>query len=115
MLVDRHDVGELGCADAFGTRIVLQATKKVTVYDANPVFIEDVRRRYREEWPLQTAVHERAVIQSSAACRKFTRVSSKWPYAVLWLTIDTGYPLARQPRKNASTPSNMTASMIAVP
>ena len=58
MLADRHDVGELGCADAFGTRIVLQATKKVTVYDANPVFIEDVRRRYREEWPLQTAVHD---------------------------------------------------------
>jgi Methyltransferase domain len=58
MLADRQDVGELGCADAFGTRIVLQATKKVTVYDANPVFIEDVRRRYREEWPLQTAVHD---------------------------------------------------------
>ena len=48
MLVDRHDVGELGCADAFGTRIVLQATKKgkVVNYTLNrreyhPMFIRD--------------------------------------------------------------------------
>jgi hypothetical protein len=30
MLVDRQDVGELGCADAFGTRIVLQASTTPT-------------------------------------------------------------------------------------
>lgn len=58
LLAERHDVGELGCADAFGTRIVLQDVKKITVYDSNPIFIDDVRRRSSEEWPLETHVHD---------------------------------------------------------
>ncbi|MBV8566955.1 MAG: hypothetical protein JO273_15990 [Methylobacteriaceae bacterium] len=58
LLSERHDVGEYGCTDAFGTRIVLQEVKKATVYDPNPIFIEDVQRRYREEWPLDSDVHE---------------------------------------------------------
>src|ERR1700704_6313673 len=42
MLSGRRDVGEVGCGDAFGTRIVLQEVEKVTVYDFDPVMIEDV-------------------------------------------------------------------------
>src|SRR5262249_28585554 len=33
MLSGRHNVGELGCGDAFGTRIVQQEVERVTVYD----------------------------------------------------------------------------------
>jgi hypothetical protein len=58
LLNGRHDVGEVGCGDAFGTRIVLGEVKKVTVYDSNPIFIDDVHRRYREEWPLDAHVHD---------------------------------------------------------
>ena len=43
MLSGKKFVGELGCGDAFGTRIVMQTTEKVIAYDFDPVFIEDIR------------------------------------------------------------------------
>jgi Methyltransferase domain len=58
MLSGRHDVGEVGCGDAFGTRIVMQEVSDVTVYDFDPVFIDDVRARYDERWPLKAEVHD---------------------------------------------------------
>ena len=39
MLAGRANVLEIGCADAFGTRIVQQAVKKVTAVDFDPLFI----------------------------------------------------------------------------
>ncbi len=58
MLSGRFDVGEVGCGDAFGARIVLQEVQKVTVYDFDPVFIEDIRQRYSREWPIASRVHD---------------------------------------------------------
>jgi hypothetical protein len=58
MLSGRRDVGEVGCGDAFGTRIVLQEVEKVTVYDFDPVFIEDVRERQTPRWPIESRVHD---------------------------------------------------------
>jgi 2-polyprenyl-3-methyl-5-hydroxy-6-metoxy-1,4-benzoquinol methylase len=58
MLSGRKNVGELGCGDAFGSRIVLQEVEKLTVYDFDPVFIEDVRQRYSADWPLDANVHD---------------------------------------------------------
>jgi methyltransferase family protein len=58
MLSGRRDVGELGCGDAFGTRIVLQEVNCVTAYDFDPVFIEDVRRRRTERWAFDAHVHD---------------------------------------------------------
>jgi 2-polyprenyl-3-methyl-5-hydroxy-6-metoxy-1,4-benzoquinol methylase len=58
MLSGRKNVGELGCGDAFGSRIVLQEVEKLTVYDFDPVFIEDVRQRYSADWPLEANVHD---------------------------------------------------------
>jgi hypothetical protein len=58
MLKGRKSVGEVGCGDAFGTRIVLQEVEQVTAYDADPHLIEDVRRRRSERWPIDAYVHD---------------------------------------------------------
>lgn len=58
MLSGLHNVAEVGCGDAFGTRVVLQEVPDVTVYDFDPVFIEDVRTRQDERWPIKAQVHD---------------------------------------------------------
>jgi 2-polyprenyl-3-methyl-5-hydroxy-6-metoxy-1,4-benzoquinol methylase len=58
MLSGCGNVGEVGCGDAFGSRIVLQEVPDVTVYDFDPVFIEDIRERQDERWPLKAEVHD---------------------------------------------------------
>jgi len=58
MLSGRRNVGEVGCGDAFGTRVVLQEVPDVTVYDFDPLFIQDVRARRDERWPLKAEVHD---------------------------------------------------------
>jgi 2-polyprenyl-3-methyl-5-hydroxy-6-metoxy-1,4-benzoquinol methylase len=45
MLAGQANVLEVGCADAFGTRIVMKEVCRVTALDFDPVFIEDARRR----------------------------------------------------------------------
>jgi hypothetical protein len=42
MLAGRQHVLEVGCADAFGTRIVQQAVGRITATDFDPLFIADV-------------------------------------------------------------------------
>jgi len=54
---DRH-VLEVGCADAFGTRIVQQAVKKVTAVDFDPLFVADARERMNPHWPMEVGVHD---------------------------------------------------------
>jgi len=49
---------EIGCADAFGTRIVQQEVKAVTALDFDPLFIADVKARMDPKWPLTVAVHD---------------------------------------------------------
>jgi SAM-dependent methyltransferase len=58
MLKGRRFVGEVGCGDAFGTRIVLQEVEQVAVYDFDPRLIEDVRQRRSERWPIDAYVHD---------------------------------------------------------
>jgi SAM-dependent methyltransferase len=58
MLAGCRNVGEVGCGDAFGSRVVLQAVPDVTVYDFDPLFIEDVRARKDKKWPLKAEVHD---------------------------------------------------------
>ena len=59
MLEGRGDVLEIGCADAFGTRLVQQACRRVTAVDFDPVFIDDVKARANPAWPLEAAfVHD---------------------------------------------------------
>ncbi len=58
MLAGREKVLEVGCADAFATRIVQQTVGQVTAVDFDPVFIEDARSRANPHWPMETLVHD---------------------------------------------------------
>ena len=58
MLAGRRNVLEVGCADAFASRIVLQDVGKLTVLDFDPIFIADVQSRNSERWPLDAHVHD---------------------------------------------------------
>jgi 2-polyprenyl-3-methyl-5-hydroxy-6-metoxy-1,4-benzoquinol methylase len=58
MLADQDRVLEIGCADAFGTRLVQQVVNQVTAVDFDPVFIEDVQSRKDPAWPLECFVHD---------------------------------------------------------
>ena len=58
MLAGRKHVLEVGCADAFGTRIVQQAVGKVTATDIDPLFVQDVKERMNSHWPIEVFVHD---------------------------------------------------------
>ena len=58
MLGGRGHVLEVGCADAFGTRIVQQAVDKVTAVDFDPLFIEDAKERMNPHWAFDAIVHD---------------------------------------------------------
>ena len=58
MLSGLTNVLEVGCADAFGSRLLLQEVDRLTVVDFDPVFIEDVQRRSDPKWPFECRVHD---------------------------------------------------------
>ncbi len=58
MLSGRLHALEIGCADAFGTRLVLQEVKRLTATDFDPVFVEDTLRRMDPRWPFECAQHD---------------------------------------------------------
>src|SRR3990172_4676310 len=49
---------EVGCADAFGTRIVRQEVRALTATDFDPVFVKDVNRRMDQTWPFECVMHD---------------------------------------------------------
>lgn len=58
MFAGRRHVLEVGCADAFGTRIVVAEVQKLTATDFEPHFIEDVQQRASQRWPFESLVHD---------------------------------------------------------
>ena len=58
MLAGAGHVLEVGCADAFGTRLVQQSVGKVTAVDFDPVFINDAKDRHDPAWPVEYFVHD---------------------------------------------------------
>lgn len=58
MFTGMNRVLEIGCADAFGTRIVRQEVPNVTAVDFDPIFIEDARDREDGKWPVEFKVHD---------------------------------------------------------
>src|SRR5882724_4873383 len=58
MLAGRERVLEVGCADAFGTRIVQQSVGHVTAIDFDPLFIADVKERMDPHWAFDAFVHD---------------------------------------------------------
>ena len=59
MLAGKRRVVELGCADAFGTRLVQQAGCQVTACDFDPVFLADAKERMADDgWPCPLVEHD---------------------------------------------------------
>ncbi len=49
---------EIGCADAFGTRLVLQEAGGLTAIDFDPVFVQDANDRMDARWRFECKVHD---------------------------------------------------------
>lgn len=58
LLSGSEHVLEVGCADAFATRVVVQEVKRLTAVDFDPLFVEDARLRMTERWPFTCHVHD---------------------------------------------------------
>ncbi len=58
MFSGKQNVLEVGCADAFGTRIVLQETGQLTAVDFDPLFVEDALKHMNERWKFDCRVHD---------------------------------------------------------
>ncbi len=58
MLSGCSKVLEVGCGDAFGTRIVLQEVEHVTALDFDPVFVKDALSHMDERWRFECKVHD---------------------------------------------------------
>lgn len=58
MLAGADNVLEIGCGDAFASRIVRQEVKRLTVSDFDAVFIEDARQIQDPKWPVEALVHD---------------------------------------------------------
>lgn len=49
---------EVGCADAFATRIVVQDVKRLTAIDFDPLFVADTNARMMPRWRFECRVHD---------------------------------------------------------
>jgi len=58
MLSGKKRVLEVGCGDAFCSRIVAQEVGRLCAVDFDPVFVEDARARMEKEWAFDCAVHD---------------------------------------------------------
>ena len=58
MLCGKQSALEVGCADAFGTRLVRQEVPRVTASDFDSLFIENASVIADSTWPLEFAIHD---------------------------------------------------------
>ena len=54
MLAGKGRVVEIGCGDAFATRMVQQEVAAVHVIDFDPLFIKDIEAGMDSRWPMQS-------------------------------------------------------------
>ena len=53
----RHAL-EVGCGDAFFSRVVRQEVEKLTGVDFDPSFVEDANARTSDRWPIEVRQHD---------------------------------------------------------
>jgi len=58
MLAGSEHVLEIGCGDAFGTRLVQQQVKSLSATDFDEVFVKDVEQRMVERWKFRVFSHD---------------------------------------------------------
>jgi 2-polyprenyl-3-methyl-5-hydroxy-6-metoxy-1,4-benzoquinol methylase len=51
-------VAEVGCGDGFASRIVQQAVRSLTLYDAEATFLRDLSANQSKRWPVTARVHD---------------------------------------------------------
>lgn len=65
MLAQKKQVLEVGCADAFGSRVVAAEVEELTVSDFDPVFVNEVRKNADDEWQKRAMVHD--IVESASS------------------------------------------------
>lgn len=58
MLSGRKNVLEIGCGDAFASRLVRQEVARLVVTDTDPLFIQDAKDRHDPTWPMEARAHD---------------------------------------------------------
>jgi SAM-dependent methyltransferase len=58
MLSGYDRVVEMGCGDAFASRLLHPEVKELHSIDFDPVFVDDARNRAEPDWPVTFAVHD---------------------------------------------------------
>lgn len=58
MLAGRSHVLEVGCGDAFCTRLVRQAVERLTAIDIDPIFVNDALENTSARWDYEIKVHD---------------------------------------------------------
>jgi 2-polyprenyl-3-methyl-5-hydroxy-6-metoxy-1,4-benzoquinol methylase len=58
MLSGKKNVLEVGCSDAFASRIVRQEVKALTAIDFDQRFINDAQKRTSKKWPIALKCHD---------------------------------------------------------
>ena len=58
MLSGKKRVLEVGCGDAFCSRIVLQEVGELVAIDFDPIFVQDAQQRMEKEWEFECTVHD---------------------------------------------------------
>lgn len=58
MLTGKNSILEIGCGDAFGTRMLLQEVNSICAIDFDPVFINDAEKRMDDSWKIECRVHD---------------------------------------------------------
>jgi 2-polyprenyl-3-methyl-5-hydroxy-6-metoxy-1,4-benzoquinol methylase len=58
MLAGRERVLEVGCSDAFATRLVAQEVGHIVAVDFDAEFIADAKERTSDRWPIELRVHD---------------------------------------------------------
>jgi len=58
MMGVRHDVAEYGCASPTGTRLILQQSRKMTLFDPRPLVVGDLQWRFQDDWRFEARLHD---------------------------------------------------------
>lgn len=58
MFSGKKRVLEVGCGDAFGSRIILQEVESLLAVDFDPIFVKDVNQRMSEKWLFECREHD---------------------------------------------------------
>lgn len=58
ILSGSRNVLEIGCADGFATRVVVQEVENLTAIDFDPLFIKDAKTRISKRWKFNCFVHD---------------------------------------------------------